>query len=196
MYMNKAVFFDRDDCLVVDRDGYLHEKYKLQFFSDVPEVLAKIKQAGFVNVIITNQAAIAYGYYSIDDYQSFTEHMLTRLRFLTKREDIIDGVYFCPYHSDKQHVKTKSQERKVHFRKQYIADTDCRKPAIGMFKQASKELHIDLHKSWMVGDKQSDIEAGNAAGCKTILFNPLSHHTYGEDFRVSSFLEIAEVLGV
>jgi D,D-heptose 1,7-bisphosphate phosphatase len=145
--VKRAVFLDRDGVLVKDT-GYVTN----------PELLPRVAEAikllkGFLIVVVTNQAGVAKGY--------FTELQVIDTNFqikstLGKQSAFIDKFYYCPHHPKGTVEK-------------YTKNCACRKPNIGMFKKAELELDIDLERSFMVGDKLSDIEAGESAGCKTIL---------------------------
>jgi D-glycero-D-manno-heptose 1,7-bisphosphate phosphatase len=140
--MNKAVFLDRDGVLNYD-PGYVHkvEDYKL-----LPGVIEGLKLlGGFKLFLITNQSGIGRGYYSMDDFHKFNNHLVEDL----KNHGIkIEKTYCCPHHPDEK--------------------CDCRKPSTKSIKEAQEEFDIDLSKSWVVGDHPHDIKMGKAAGCKTI----------------------------
>lgn len=151
---NKAVFLDKDGTLVEDIP-YNVDPEKIRLYDGVPEALRTLREQGFRIVVITNQPGVAYGY--------FEEHKLHDLKnsfgLLFNKHDVeIDGFYYCPHHA----------EGTV---KQYSFECNCRKPMPGMILRAAEEMNIDLSRSWMVGDILNDVEAGNRAGCKTILIN-------------------------
>lgn len=146
--MNKAVFLDRDGVVNVEKE-YLHKKEDFEFLPTVLETCRKLKDAGFLLVIITNQSGIARGYYTQEDFEKLTVWMKEQF---DKAGAPIDGVYCCPHHPD------------------HDENCDCRKPNPGMLLQAAKDLDIDLSQSIIAGDKESDIEAGiNAGLAKTFL---------------------------
>ena len=147
MDKNIAVFLDRDGVINEDT-GYV---YKIEDFKVIPGVmdaLRRLQSKGFKLMIVTNQAGIAKGYYTLQDFQNLNSYMLG----LFEKESIkIDKVYFCPHGSGD--------------------NCECRKPKIKFIKEAEKEFNLDLEKCWAIGDKMSDIEMGENAGCKTILID-------------------------
>lgn len=143
--MNKAIFLDRDGTLNVDH-GYVHQIDDFQFIEGSIEALQELKNMGYLLVLVTNQSGIARGYFSEDQFLSLTEWMDWSL---ADRGVDLDGIYYCPHHP----------EGKGEFKQ----DCDCRKPKAGMLLQAIKELNIDPERSFMVGDKIEDLQAGFAA---------------------------------
>lgn len=142
--MNKAVFLDRDGTINVDRE-YVHKIKDLEFIPGVLEALAKLAKTEYKIIIITSQSGIGRGYYTQKEYELFNEHMLKRIKNHGGR---IDGIYFCPHHPND--------------------GCECRKPMPKMILNAANDFNIDLSKSYMIGDKKSDVEMGKNAGCKTI----------------------------
>ncbi len=149
---NKAIFFDRDGVINKETGNYVYKVADFEFHEDVFQALKQVP-ADFKKIIVTNQAGIAKGIYTEQDYRKVTQYMLSELK---KQEININSVCFCPHHP--QGIV-----------EQYKIDCDCRKPKPGMLLQAAKEFDIDLKNSWIIGDKTSDIEAGKNAGTKTIL---------------------------
>lgn len=150
MNLRQAVFLDRDGT-INEESGYLHRKEDCRFIPGAKEALASLTEAGFDIVVITNQSGIARGYYDEDDLRRLHLYMESEIAAAGGK---IAGWYHCPHHPD------------------YPLTTDqcfCRKPLPGMLLTAAAEHDIDLASSWMVGDKLADIEAGTAAGCRTIL---------------------------
>jgi D-glycero-D-manno-heptose 1,7-bisphosphate phosphatase len=138
----RAVFLDRDGTLIED-PGYLSRPEGVRVLPGASEALRRLRAAGFLLVVVTNQSGIGRGYYSEEDYarvHAATEEALG-LRF--------DGERHCPH----------APESKC----------SCRKPAPGMLHAAARELAIDLGRSFLVGDRESDVGAGIAAGCGAVL---------------------------
>jgi D-glycero-D-manno-heptose 1,7-bisphosphate phosphatase len=158
----KAVFLDRDGVLN-DNISFLHEPDKLKILPGVIEGLKQFKKAGFKLIIVTNQQGIGLGYYTKEDFFKVNSKMLS---IFHENGIVIDKIYFCP-HSVADNCK-------------------CRKPNIGMFIKAKSDLNIDMNGSFMIGDSSCDIEAGNAAGVKTILISKDSK-TFGQTKLVSNF---------
>lgn len=147
-----ALFLDRDG--VINKDhGYVYKPENFEFIDGIFELVATAKRAGYLVVIVTNQAGIGRGYYSEADFHSLMDWMSARFEEYGGQ---IDAIYFCPYHP----------EFGVG---QYRCESKCRKPAPGMLLEAVKSLDIDLTKSIFIGDKPSDMAAGNAAGVATLL---------------------------
>lgn len=143
--VNKAIFLDRDGTLNVDH-GYVHQIDDFQFIEGSIEALQELKNMGYLLVLVTNQSGIAHGYFSEDQFLSLTEWMDWSL---ADRGVDLDGIYYCPHHPEGQG--------------EFKQDCDCRKPKAGMLLQAIKELNIDPERSFMVGDKIEDLQAGFAA---------------------------------
>jgi len=138
--MPKALFLDRDGIVNVEKN-YVHQIKDFEFISEVFEMIKLFQKYGFLIFIITNQAGIARGYYSEAQYQELTTWMLDQFRL---KKISISKVYHCPHHPQD--------------------DCECRKPKPGMILQAQKDFNLDLKESYLIGDKESDIEAGISAG--------------------------------
>lgn len=147
MLLRPAVFLDRDGVINKEK-GYVHEVDEFHFIDGVFDACREMSKAGYRLIIITNQAGIARGYYTENDFHHLTKWMLNEFR----RHGIeIEAVYYCPHH-------------RTHGVGGYRRDCDCRKPAPGMIFRAAKEHSLDLRRSILIGDKAIDIEAGQAAG--------------------------------
>lgn len=146
--MQRAVLLDRDGTLVPDVP-YRREAAGLTLVPGAAAALRAVQQAGYAVVVITNQSGIARGYFTAAELAA--QH--ARLRVLLADEGVqLAGIYSCPHGPD--------------------AGCACRKPRPGMLHTAASELALDLPQSWMIGDKESDVRAGHAAGCRTILLAP------------------------
>lgn len=145
--LRKAIFLDRDGTLNVEK-GYVHQWTDWEWISGVESSLAKLKNAGYLLIIVSNQAGIARGYYNASEVEILNKMINCDL---TKYGIAIDGFYHCPHHPD------------------ISGECPCRKPNPGMILQAAHDFSIDLHQSWLIGDKASDILAGEIVGLKTIL---------------------------
>lgn len=150
--MRKAVFLDRDGTINVEKH-YLYKIEDFEFLPGVIEGLKLLQRADYLLVIITNQSGIARGYYTEDDFQRLNSWMLKELK--DKGVDIAK-VYYCPHLSDAQVEK-------------YRKECDCRKPNLGMYEQAVRELEIDLNISWTIGDKIRDCAICVSSACRGIL---------------------------
>jgi D-glycero-D-manno-heptose 1,7-bisphosphate phosphatase len=150
--MNKALFLDRDGVINVNH-GHVHKIEDFDFIDGIFDLCRLAKQNGYLIIIVTNQAGIGKGYYTEEQFKKLNYWMIDIFR---QNNIGIDGVYYCPH---------KPEE-----------NCFCRKPRPGMIFQASKELKIDLRRSILIGDKQSDIEAANLAGIvNTYLFSEQNH---------------------
>ncbi len=150
--MNKAVFIDRDGTLNREVD-FLSEPEQLQLIEGTVEALKLLKNLGYKLVVITNQSGIARGYFTEADLHKIH----STLQEMLKANGVeLDAIYYCPHHPSEGSAP-------------YVQKCDCRKPLPGMILAAAELLQIDLSKSYMIGDKLSDIETGKNAGCRTIL---------------------------
>ena len=152
-YLRPAVFFDRDGVLNVDVN-YL---YKIEDFCWMPGAKEAIKyynDQGYLVFVVTNQSGVARGYYSEADVHNLHKWMQKELAEAGAR---IDAFYHCPHH-----VQGSVAE--------YRLDCGCRKPAPGLILQAMEEWPVDKKKSFLIGDKPSDVEAAQTAGIKGYLF--------------------------
>ena len=147
-----AVFLDRDGTINVEKE-YLHRIEDFEFIPGAPEAIKRLKDAGYLVFVVTNQSGVARGFYSLDDVDALHEHIQKELSY---HETSLDGFYVCPHHPTAG-------------KGDYLADCDCRKGRPGMLLKAAKEFNIKLVDSYIVGDKQSDIDAGMVVGCRTIL---------------------------
>ncbi len=149
---NRAVFLDRDGTIIEHYD-YLTDINQLQLMPTTPAAMRLLKDRGFLLVMITNQAGVAKGMITEKKLLEIHDHLK---QMLAEKGAYLDQIYYCPYHPEGV------VER-------YRRDSELRKPAPGMLLLAAEELDIDLEQSWMVGDDDRDIEAGQNAGCRTIL---------------------------
>ena len=179
---NKAVFLDRDGTINVDV-GYAHKLEELKIISGVIEGLKELQELDYKLIIVTNQAGIGRGYYTKEDYHDF---QLKLRQELNKQGIFITEEYFCPHHPEKGIGE-------------YKKNCNCRKPKTGMLEQASNDFNIDLTQSWLIGDKPGDIQAGNSAGCKTILVKTGKagedrHFSIAPTFTAYNLLEAADYI--
>jgi D-glycero-D-manno-heptose 1,7-bisphosphate phosphatase len=154
----KAAFIDRDGVINEERN-YVHRIEDFVLLPGVPDALRLLRDAGYLLVVVTNQAGIARGYYDHAAVDTLHAH----LRALLHTEGVVlDGVYLCPHHPAGAVPA-------------FAMDCDCRKPAPGMLLQAAEELGIDLAASILIGDKLSDIEAGRRAGVRATVLVESGH---------------------
>ncbi|TDP88450.1 rfaE bifunctional protein nucleotidyltransferase chain/domain [Aquabacterium commune] len=143
----KAAFLDRDGVINLDR-AYVHQWDEFEFVPGAVDAMRRLREAGYVLIVVTNQSGLARGMYTEDQFQVLTTHMRTALKEAGAE---VEAVYHCPHHP-----KGTVPELAV--------DCDCRKPEPGMILRAAREHGLSLADSFMVGDKPSDIEAARAAG--------------------------------
>ena len=146
--MTSAVFLDRDGVINVDY-GYVSTWERFEFLPGVPDALRALQDAGYLLIVVSNQSGIGRGYYCEADVESLNQAIAQHLGSTVGVT--LSEFYHCPHHPT---------EAEGEFRRQ----CDCRKPAPGMIRQAVLDHGIDLKTSLLVGDKDSDIEAGRAAG--------------------------------
>ncbi len=144
-----AIFLDRDGTLNIDK-GYVYRIEEWEWIPGAIDAIAALRKAGFLVIVITNQAGIARGYYD----EASMNHLHTIINMeLQKYGTTIDGFYHCPHHPEFGKVR----------------ECECRKPMPGMIDKARQDFDIDLSRSWLVGDKAIDVQTGIAAGVKSIL---------------------------
>lgn len=140
--MNKALFLDRDGVINIDK-RHLYLKEEFVFTPGIFDLCKKYLEAGYIILVITNQAGIAKGLFTKEDFLKLTDWMIGQ--FLNNGV-IISKVYYCPHHPD------------------ITGFCECRKPNPGMILQAIKEFNLDISECVLIGDMESDIEAGRNAG--------------------------------
>jgi D-glycero-D-manno-heptose 1,7-bisphosphate phosphatase len=167
MTQTKALFLDRDGVINIDH-GYVHSFEKFDFIDGIFELTREASSKNYKIIVITNQAGIARGYYSEQQFHELTKWMCAK--FLTQGVKIAN-VYFSPYHPTAGLGGYKKEDF-------------SRKPNPGMILQAQKEFNLSLENSILIGDKESDIQAGISAGVGlNLLFSKknvgqLSNHTH------------------
>lgn len=151
----KAIFLDRDG--TINRYvGFLRKIEEFELLPGVAEAIKLINSKGYLAVVVTNQPVIARGETTWDELEEIHNKMETELG---KQGAYLDSIYFCPHHP---HMGYEGEVSELKF------DCDCRKPKPGMIVKAARDLNIELEMSWMIGDSDSDVLAGEAAGCKTM----------------------------
>lgn len=138
-----AVFLDRDGTLMADVD-YCGDPARVEVFPNAGDALRQLKQSGYKLIVVTNQSGIGRGYFSENDYRAVEREFLRQLG-----NDLVDATYYCADLPGTNSLR--------------------RKPAPGMILEAQRDHHLDLARSFFIGDKTSDIECGRNAGVRTIL---------------------------
>jgi D,D-heptose 1,7-bisphosphate phosphatase len=152
MKKHRAIFLDRDGT-INEEVGYLDDLDKLKIIPEAFEAVRLINAAKMKAVIITNQAGVARGLFTEDFVKAVNKYL--HAEFL-KENALIDAFYYCPHHPTEGNAP-------------YRRGCDCRKPAPGMLFQAAREMNIDLTRSYIIGDRYNDMEAGKKVGVKGIL---------------------------
>lgn len=162
MKLNKAIFLDRDGTIIKEISGEIPETFgyvlsveQVQLITGAAEAIAKLKEAGFKIIIITNQSAIARGWLTEEELEKINNRMY-ELLIKENQNAVIDDLFYSPYHSEG-------------VIKEYSIEHETRKPNTGLIKLAEKKYDIDLKKSYMIGDSYTDMKTGVNAGLKNIL---------------------------
>ena len=156
LHKQKAIFLDRDGTL--NRYvGFLRNIDEFELLPGAAEAVALINASGYLAVVITNQPVIARGEVSEEELRQIHNKMETLLGL---EGAYLDGIYVCPHHPEHGFAGERPELKIV---------CECRKPKPGLLLQAASDLNIDLASSWMIGDSESDLLAGRAAGCKVAL---------------------------
>lgn len=148
-----AVFLDRDGT-INEQMGYINHISRFQMLAGAAEAIARLNREDIPVVVVSNQSGLARGYFPEELLHQVHDKMN---RLLAAAGAHIDGLYWCPHHPD---------ARVERFKKQ---NCGCRKPGAGLLKQAAEELGLDLGRSYMVGDRWSDLQCGVRAGAVPIL---------------------------
>ncbi|MDP7004755.1 MAG: HAD family hydrolase [Phycisphaerales bacterium] len=145
--MRKAVFLDRDGT-IIDNQGDLGNPEDVTVIEGVAEALSSLSKAGWLLIVVTNQAGVARGVFTENDIKQVHDR-------IDQFVGPIDKYYYCCHHPEG-------------VLEEWRGDHHWRKPAPGMLEQAIEDFDIDINASWMVGDTARDIQAGQTVGCKTI----------------------------
>jgi D-glycero-D-manno-heptose 1,7-bisphosphate phosphatase len=156
--LHKAVFLDRDGVLNEERSDYVKSVEELVILNGIVNPIKQLKNSGFLVVVISNQSAINRG---LTTHQEVKKIHSTIQEYLKEHHVQIDAFYYCPHRPDE--------------------NCSCRKPKPGMLQKAASEMKIDLKSSWMVGDRDSDMEAAQTVGCKSIKIT--------DNFRLSDAVQ-------
>jgi histidinol-phosphate phosphatase family protein len=168
---SRAVFVDRDGTIMHDAD-YCSDPKQVHIFEGVPEALRDLKGKGYKLIVITNQSGIGRGFFTMDQYRAVEAEVLRQLG-----PDLIDATYFCADVPDQP--------------------SKCRKPAPGMILEAVRDHHVDVSRSFFIGDKEIDAECGHNAGVRTIRVQTgFDRDTNGScaDWVARDFAEAAKII--
>ncbi len=165
----KCVFLDRDGVLNQDLNGYLYQPEDMVIPEGVVEGLKQMKEAGFLLIVITNQAGVAKGLYSKEEVWKCHQYFQEKCGYL------LDDLYFCSHHPD------------------YDSCSLMRKPESLMLEKAIAKYDIDAINSWMVGDRTRDMQAGKRAGVRTIHISQNPQESAGDKYA-SNFLAATQLV--
>jgi histidinol-phosphate phosphatase family protein len=172
--MNKAVFFDRDNTLIVDRI-YLNDPDDIIYLDGDIDCLKAISEAGYKIIIVTNQSGVPRGLVQLENLEEIHRRIAARY---SENGIEISGFYYAPHLPESDHP--------------------MRKPNTGMLDAGAKDHNIDLFKSWMVGDRLTDVIAGQRAGCKTVFLlgteQPDQNHTPPPNGIAKDLKEVAKII--
>ena len=177
--MRKAFFLDRDGVINVEVD-YLHRPEDVILIEGLGEALGKIHAAGYLAVVVSNQSGVARGMYTMQDVKAVEERICELLR--QSGCDVPDAFYYCPHHKKKGTVP------------ELAVDCDCRKPKPGMFLQAARDWKIDPAQSFMIGDRMTDLQAGQAAGCAVNVLVLTGYGKNEQEAARAAGIPVAETL--
>jgi len=147
-----AVFLDRDGT-VNEQMGYINHISRFHLLPGAARAIRMLNEAGTPVVVVSNQSGLARGYFPVELLDAVHD---TMRRQLADEDAHVDGLYYCPHHPEAKEEK-------------YRLSCDCRKPKTGMLELAAREMNLDLSRSFLVGDRWSDIKCAVNAGCTPIL---------------------------
>ena len=166
-----AVFLDRDGTICKDVH-YMRSPEQFELLPGVIEGIKLMNELGVKVIVATNQSGVARGYFTERDLEKIHKQMIEEL---SKRGAKINAIYYCPHHPND--------------------NCDCRKPKIGMLKQAARDFGLNLNKCFIVGDKKLDVETGQNAGCTSVLIpGPETESRVGADHIVADLREAAKLI--
>ena len=174
----KAIFLDRDGTINIEV-GFLHDINDFILLPGAAEAIKKINNSGYLAIVVTNQPVVARGEITLKQLQEIHYKMET---LLGQEGAYLDAIYYCPHHPDSGYQGEVTELK---------CDCKCRKPKPGMLISAEKDFNIDLNMSWVIGDSERDIIAGNAAGCKTAFLGDSRQH-FNQNMTVNSLLEFTD----
>lgn len=152
--MRKAIFLDKDGTLIPDIP-FNCDPAKIALEANIIEGLQLLSRQGYLLIIVSNQTGVGLGYFT----EAQVNVAMEQLRKLLNQAGVmIDGIYYCPHHPEANIAN-------------YKQTCGCRKPLPGLLISAAFDHNIDLKSSWMIGDILNDVEAGNRAGCRSVLIN-------------------------
>ncbi len=183
-----AIFLDRDGTINMDKGGYINHPDDFELFPFAGEAISILNKPGYLVFVVSNQSGITRGYYTAEDLEKIHQKMEKQLQRCGAK---IDEIFFSPYH-----IEGKIEPYNIHH--------EDRKPGLGMFKKALKKYRFDVKRSFMIGDRYSDIVFGKKAGLTTILlltgfgkdifYNDRKKWEYQPDYVVKDLLVAAKLI--
>lgn len=167
----RAVFLDRDGTIIEDV-AYLRDKDQVHLLPGAAEAIKRLNESGFLVIVVTNQSGIARGLLSRNDYR-LAERRVDEL--LAQDGARLDAHYFCPHLPE------------------LTGPCDCRKPGALLYRQAAEQFHIDLGRSWWVGDRMRDVLPADALGGRGILVLSGSGQAEAGDVSASRFAQVSDL---
>ncbi len=151
--MTKAIFLDRDGTINEEVD-YLRRMEDIRIYPEAAPALAKFKQMGFLNIVITNQSGVARGYLTESELSCIHSEIIDRLTI--DKQVLIDDIFYSPFHADG-------------VIQEFAVSSDDRKPGIGMIQKAQRKFDIDLKESFLIGDSFTDMKCAENSGLRKIM---------------------------
>jgi D-glycero-D-manno-heptose 1,7-bisphosphate phosphatase len=170
IHMNKCVFLDRDGVLNEDRPDYVYRVEDMVIPNGVAEGLQMLKKAGYMLIVVTNQAGIAKGLYTREDVKQCYDYLQNHCG------NVLDAMYYCPHHPD------------------YTSQSLLRKPDSLMLEKAIAKYNIDPENSWMFGDTLRDMQAGKRVGVRTMRIKPGLMQSPEQDRLAINLLEASRMV--
>jgi D-glycero-D-manno-heptose 1,7-bisphosphate phosphatase len=168
--MNKCVFLDRDGVLNQEMGDYVFRPDDFHIPDGTVEALHLLKAAGYLLIVVTNQAGIAKGLYERSDVWACHNYLQAQCGYL------LDDLYFCPHHPD------------------YSTESLLRKPNSLMLEKAMAKYNIDRSASWMIGDRPRDVQAGRRAGVRTIYLSNDDTDAHEADWTLPNLLVASQAI--
>ncbi len=166
----KAIFLDRDGVINEDK-RYVYKIENFEFVDGIFEVLKYLSKLKYRLYLVSNQSGIARGMYSLEDFNILTKYMISELR---KQGIELDGVFYCPHGPED--------------------NCECRKPKIGMIKDLLETIDLDNENSFMIGDKDSDIQFGGNLDVRTIRVISVYPKKLKANYEVDDLSEIMDII--
>jgi len=166
-----AAFLDRDGTIVTD-SGFLRDPDAIEMLPGAAEALIRLRSAGFLIILVTNQSGIARGIFDWNAYRAVAAAIERRLDQAGAR---IDATYVCPHHPS------------------VSGPCDCRKPGLASYQDAARRFDLDLSRSVWIGDRPTDLEPARALGGRAVLVETGEGHRHRDEVRAAGFPVAADL---